>query len=140
MIVIDANDLLVGRMATFAAKKALMGETVRIINCEKAYISGSKKQIVANVKDKREMGTHTTGPFYPRYPDRMVKRIIRGMLPYKKTRGKEAFKRIVCYIGTPEEMKKEKAISVESAHISKLPNIKFMEIKTLSKYLGAKIE
>ena len=42
-IVIDANELILGRLATQVAKKLLLGVEVQIINCEKAVISGTKK-------------------------------------------------------------------------------------------------
>ncbi|PIN72869.1 50S ribosomal protein L13, partial [Candidatus Woesearchaeota archaeon CG10_big_fil_rev_8_21_14_0_10_47_5] len=46
MIIIDANNLVLGRLAARAAKLCLMGEKVSIINCEKAVISGNKKQLL----------------------------------------------------------------------------------------------
>ncbi|MFH0875892.1 MAG: 50S ribosomal protein L13 [archaeon] len=140
MIIINASNLLVGRLASFAAKKALNGETVKVINCENAYISGGKKEIIESYKQKREMGTHSTGPFFPRYADRLVKRTIRGMLPFKNARGKEAFARVKCYIGVPDDLKNEKPITISNADIQKLPNIKFMSLNTLTKHLGAKVE
>ncbi|MBD3203218.1 50S ribosomal protein L13 [Candidatus Woesearchaeota archaeon] len=140
MIIIDGTNLLLGRIASFAAKKALLGKTIRVINSEKIYISGKKENILEQYKIKRERGTHTTGPFFPRYPDQIVKRTIRGMLPYKKGRGKAAFKRVRCYIGVPKEFEKHKKITIKDANISKLPNLQYLDLKTLSKNLGAKIE
>ena len=35
-IVIDATNLILGRMGTYAAKKALTGSTIDIINCEQS--------------------------------------------------------------------------------------------------------
>ena len=140
MIVIDATDLLLGRLSSFTARKLLLGETVRIVNCEKSYISGSKRQIFLNYRKKRERGTHTTGPFFPRYPEMIVKRTVRGMLPFSNTRGREAYRRLRCYRGIPEELKNVKPVSITEAHRSKLSNIRYIEMRTLSKYLGAKIE
>ena len=39
---IDADNLILGRMATTAAKSALAGENVVIVNCEKAIVTGKK--------------------------------------------------------------------------------------------------
>jgi large subunit ribosomal protein L13 len=140
MIVIDASDLLLGRLASYAAKQALLGKTVRIINSENACISGKKNQILKNYNQKRQRGTHSTGPFFPRYPDQIIKRTIRGMIPFKKPRGRKAYKRIRCYIGIPDEFKDKKSITIENAKISKLSKLKYIKIKTLSKSLGAKID
>ncbi len=38
-MIIDANNMILGRLASFAAKKALLGEKIDVINCEKAVIS-----------------------------------------------------------------------------------------------------
>ncbi|MBI5073266.1 uL13 family ribosomal protein [Candidatus Woesearchaeota archaeon] len=84
MIIIDATNLIVGRFATFAAKQALLGEEIAIVNCEKAFITGSKEHILNEYKRKRSIGTWATGPFYHRQPDRLVRRMIRGMLPHKQ--------------------------------------------------------
>jgi len=135
-MIIDAENLIVGRLATYATKKALLGEKVNIINCEEAIITGSKKEIHYRYLTKSKRGTPQKGPFFSKRPDMFVRRIIRGMLPYKKERGITAYRNIMCYISTPEELKKEKAETIKSAHISKLPTLKYMKIKDLTKLLG----
>ena len=140
MIIIDADNLIVGRLATYAAKEALLGEEVRIINSEKAVISGKKENVFKDFLRKREMGTPVKGPFIKRMPDRILRRAIRGMLPFKKPRGKEAYKRVFCYVGVPDEFKDKKFITIENAKVSKLPNLKYIDLNSISKRLGAKIE
>jgi large subunit ribosomal protein L13 len=139
MIIIDAKELILGRLATFAAKRALQGEEVQIMHCEDAVITGTKENIVANYQRKRSLGTFK-GPFYSRMSDRFVKRTIRGMLPYKTPHGREAYKRIRCHIGVPEELlgREKEAIQVPSAHVSKLPSFKFMTVKQICTILGGK--
>ena len=44
-MIINADNLVLGRMAAIAAKQALLGEDVRIVNCEKAIITGDITQI-----------------------------------------------------------------------------------------------
>src|SRR4030042_3500372 len=101
MIVIDASNLILGRMANFAAKQALLGNEVKIINCEKAVISGKRENVFDEFLNRRERGTPRKGPFIHRMPDKIVRRTIRGMLPWKKSRGKEAYRRVMCYYGIP---------------------------------------
>lgn len=136
---LDASDLIVGRFATVVAKKALLGETVTIVNCKNAFLSGSKKMVLAKYKRIWRMGIPSKGPYLHRHPDRFVKRIIRGMLPYKQEKGEKAFKRITCHIDVPEDIKDEKFETVEHANIKKLPNLKYIKIEELCKELGAKI-
>lgn len=140
MKVIDANNLIVGRMANQVAKLALAGEKVNIVNCEKAIITGSKTDILNKYKQRRERGGPYKGPFYPRTPDRLVRRIIRGMLPWKIARGREAFKRIMCYVGLPDSLANEKIETIEAANYSKLKTSKYLRIKLVSEMLGAKIQ
>ncbi len=138
MIIIDATNMVLGRLATIVAKKALLGETIKLINCEKAVVTGDKKAVLASYQRRMVMGIHTKGPFLPRMPDRFVRRTIRGMLPYKVSRGAEAYKRIMCYVDSPEEFSKEKAIRFDECNISKLPSLKFVTVKDICKFLGAK--
>jgi len=138
MKIIDAKDLIVGRMANQVAKLALAGEKVNIINCEKAVITGTRKNILAKIKHKRDIGDPYKGPFFPRMPDRLVRRMIRGMLPWKKARGREAFKRVMCYIGVPEKFANEKIETIEAADYSRLKTAKYLRVKDISIMLGAK--
>jgi len=138
LYVIDASGLLVGRLATQAAKHALLGKKVRIVNCEKAVISGTKKFLVAEWTRRYLMGVPRKGPYIHRFPDRIVRRIIRGMLPYKNPRGKAAFENTMCYIGVPTELASVKAVTFADAQVSTLPNTKFMTIGALCKELGGK--
>ncbi|MEM2131292.1 MAG: 50S ribosomal protein L13 [Candidatus Woesearchaeota archaeon] len=139
MILIDATNTILGRMAVHAAKYALDGQKVVVINCEKAYISGSKKNVFDEYLHRLERGTYKKGPFLHRMPDKLVRRTIRGMLPFKKATGREAYKRVFCYVGVPEEYKNEKPIELKNVKISKLPTLKYVDLLTLSKRLGAKI-
>ncbi len=135
MIVIDAKGLIVGRLATFAAKKALQGETVRIINAEQAIITGNKKQILTRFRELREKGEPFHGPFYPTRCEAILKRMIRGMLPHKKTRGREALKRVRCHNKIPAELKDQETITIKEANVSKLISPKYITLKNVSEYL-----
>jgi large subunit ribosomal protein L13 len=138
MIIIDATNLIAGRMATTAAKQALLLEDVSIINAEKAVISGDKKFVCARYKQRVDRGVHSKGPFISKMPDRFLRRIIRGMLPMANARGREAYKRILCYIGTPEEFKGKETLKVIGADASKLPTVKKVTVGEVCKFLGAK--
>jgi len=139
-MIIDATDLIMGRMAAFTAKKALLGEKIDIVNCEKAVVSGGRHSIFAQYKQRYEVGRNPyKGPFYPKTADRLVRRCVRGMIPYKQGKGKNAFKSVMCYIGVPLQLKGQKFDTVKEAHVSKLKNYKYITIGELSKHLGAKI-
>ena len=133
--VIDASGVVLGRLGSVVAKRLLDGDEVIVVNAEKAVITGKKQYLKAEYKQKREVGTYRKGPFFPRMPDRIVKRTIRGMLPYQQHKGRSALKRLKCYIGVPEEFKNKKFEIVEKALISN--PIEYITIEELSRYLGA---
>jgi len=133
--IIDASGATLGRLSTSTAKRLLKGEEIAVVNSEKAIISGKKVSIKSRYKQKREVGTHRKGPFFPRTPDRIVKRTIRGMIPYQTPHGRTAFKRLKCYVGVPKEFEGKKFESIKDAE--KQP-IDFMTIEELSRSLGAK--
>jgi large subunit ribosomal protein L13 len=138
-MIIDANDLIIGRLATFAAKKALLGEKIDIINCEKAVISGRKEDVLHKYWYRaRDMGGPRKGPFIIRLPDRLVRRIVRGMLPMSKARGREAYKHVMCYIGVPEEFKGKPTEKVAGADAKKLTTLKTVSLGQICKYMGGK--
>ena len=134
--IIDASGAILGRLASEVAKRALKGEEIIIINAEKAVISGNKEAVLEKYLHRRRIGNPKKGPFFPKRPDLIVKRAIRGMLPYKKKKGKEALKRIRVFIGVPEELKIE-AERVEKAK-KRVDDIScpFIEVLELSKLLG----
>jgi large subunit ribosomal protein L13 len=136
--IVDASNLILGRMASYVAKKALDGKTMVVINAERAVISGTKERVVARAKLKlktRTLGNLEKSPTHPRKPDGYVRRVIRGMLPWKKTGGKNAFHRVKVYVGTPSEYQDRPAITVADANASKL-RVPYITIAQLSGEIG----
>lgn len=137
MKIYDAENQILGRLCSKIAKDLLNGEEVRVVNCEKAVISGVAETKVKEYLERRWRGDPIKGPFFPRTPDGIFRRTVRGMLPWKKTRGRKAFKRLRVYIGLPEEFKNKKLEKVKDADVSKL-KCKYITLEELSLALGAK--
>ena len=136
-MIINAENLILGRLASYAAKQALLGEEIHIVNCEKAVITGSKENILEKYEKRIKMGTPFKGPFLSRSSDKIVKRTIRGMVPnYREGRGREAFKRIKCYVRIPKEFEAAKKI-LPGRNKSKLAS-KFIRVKELTKWANRK--
>ena len=138
MLIINAENTIAGRLASYTAKKALMGEKIIIVNAEKAVITGKRKDIFAKYSRKIKMGHPFAGPFVSKMPDRLLRRIIKNMLPHDRTRGRTAFKKIMCYIGVPDEFKDKKIESLDTFNIGKTKNLSYLPIGEISKHLGAK--
>lgn len=136
-VIIDATGLKIGRLAQYAAKRALKGDKIDIINIEQAVMTGSRDAIMKKYGDQYTRGIYTKGPFQPRMADRFARRIIRGMLPYRTPRGREAFENIMCFIGNPRNETGEK---YEQAALSTTTIQKFMTLKEICQLLGGRHE
>ncbi len=138
--IINGDGLLLGRLASITAKRALGGEEIAIVNVEKVIISGSRSRVLANYRHKRERGASGDrwGPFVPRRPDHLMKRTIRGMLPYKRPRGVDAMKSIKTYVGIPVEFAGKEMEVLEDAHMNRLNNPAHITLGAVCTFLGAK--
>ena len=87
-IVIDAKEGVLGRIASYAAKQALLGKSVIIVNCNQILVTGKRSMIILEYNKARRRGSASLkGPFFPKYPERLMKRTVRGMLNYQQQRG-----------------------------------------------------
>ncbi len=141
--IIDASGILMGRMATIVAEELLKGEEVTIINAEECIISGDKHTVFDKYLERRHRSSIVNprrhGPFFPRGPEGIIKRAIRGMLPHKKAKGREALKRLRIYVGVPMKLKEEPVEEIKIKDVGTLKIPKFIKLKELSTMLGAKI-
>lgn len=118
--VVNGEGLILGRMCSNVAKRLLKGEQIVIVNAEKVIVSGKKKSKVAEAKQFLEVGAPDRGPFHSRRPDRIVRKTVRGMVPWKQPKGKVAYKRLKVFMGIPEELKDQKLETDKYAQSSKL--------------------
>lgn len=130
MKIIDGKNAILGRLASYVAKEALKGKEIIILNCEQVIITGNKKNIEKSFHEKRSrVGSSQKGPKHAKTSEKIVKRTIRGMLPeHRFGRGREAYKRIKCFIGIPKEFQESKTIKA-----GKEKPDKFIQVKEISK-------
>ena len=109
--VFDADGLILGRLASTVADMLLKAarsdrdDKVVIINSEKAIVSGSSRAVLQTYHDKYALNHARKGPFYPRMPDMILKRTVRGMLPYqRKSSGRRALRNLRVEIGCPHHL------------------------------------
>ncbi|MBP7708438.1 50S ribosomal protein L13 [Candidatus Pacearchaeota archaeon] len=129
----DANGAVLGRVGSLACKELLKGKEVTIINAEKAIITGSRENIIGDISAWKGLGGKgLKGPKVPRTSDRLMKRMIRGMLPWDRTKGREAFDRLRCFIGngplTVEELRQVQKVEVKKP-------LKSITVAEVSKYI-----
>lgn len=131
-LVYDGGGAIFGRLASVVAKDLLKGNSVDVINCEGIIVSGDKKLFVKKIMAKREMGSGSSmkGPKYPRVADRLVKRMIRGMLPRDRMKGQDAIRRLKCYVGNQKEE------GIEVIKLNHKKPMKYFKIKEVVRLLG----
>jgi len=139
-MIIDGEGLVLGRLASIVSKKLLEGEEITILNSEKIIISGTKDWAYAKYKQRIDRASISNprrmGPKYPRRPDDIFRRTVRGMIPYKKPTGRDAFKSLKVYLGVPQEFEGQELVQVEEAVPQNIT--KSVELGKLSRLLGAK--
>jgi large subunit ribosomal protein L13 len=135
--IVDAEGLVLGRMASIIAKRLLEGEKIEIVNAESAIVSGKRLQVINKWKEFLNVGGRGRGPVHWRRPNTIVRRTIRGMLPYRKARGREAFSRLKVHIGVPEEMTDAMKISIQEARASMLDG-RYVTVGEIASNIGWK--
>lgn len=135
-IVIDGKDLILGRLGSYVAKRLLLGDSIKIVNCRDIVILGRKKFLVERYKNKLANKVIKQGPYYSRSPADLVKRAMRNMLPYKNQRGIDAFKRLKCYNSTPSILLNSEKMMVEEAKLDETSVFYYTRIDEISKSLG----
>merc|ERR1711937_10959 len=107
-VVIDARGHLLGRLASFVAKEALLGQKIVVVRCEDLVISGShiRNKLKLLMKRNKRMNTNPRkGPFHHKSPADMFIRVVRGMLPHVWYRGSAAFQRVKAVEGIPDPLR-----------------------------------
>ena len=144
--VYNAEDKVLGRLASTVAKQLISakraGEDTRVIivNAEKAIVTGKRTSVMSDYRAKYELNHARKGPFFPRMPDQILKRTVRGMLPYQKnSSGRGALRALRVEIGTPSDLSGDLPDGCEWGDSSKierpLPQ-RFVRLGEISKELG----
>ena len=137
-ITVNAEGIILGRLCSYVAKKALNGYTVDVVNVEKSVLTGTRRVVLEKFKRFRNMGEPFHGPFIGRSAKDLFKRSLRRMVPHKKTRGVEALARVKAYKGMPVRFTDTKMETLQESHVSKVPNTKYLQLHEVTSYLGGK--
>ena len=146
-LVYDARDKILGRLASQVAKQLISArkngheQRVIIYNAEHAIVSGPRTQVLSRYYKKYKLNHARKGPFFPRMPDQILKRTVRGMLPYQKnSSGRGALRDLRVLIGQPtniseEELPEDHAWGETDSIERPLP-LKFVRLGEISSSLG----
>lgn len=137
-MIIDGEGAVLGRLSSRIAKMLIEGKNISLINAEKIRITGHERDILLKYKrliELKDKSNPEHSPFYSRRPDYFVKRVVRGMLPYKQPKGKEAYKRLKVYMGDAKGIIEGKAHEIPTKKASETYEAS-MTIKELTEKLG----
>lgn len=138
--VIDAKGHILGRLSSKIAKRLIYGENIVIVNAEKAVVTGKRSMNLNKYIEKSERGSQESGPYFPKHPENIFKRTVRGMLPWKNRRGRAAFEGLKVFIGVPEELKDMQFEYIDDALMEKVSKTdRYVTLGEISKYLGSKV-
>jgi len=131
-LLIDAEDLVLGRVASLAAQilKGKLkpqytphvdtGDFVVIVNADKIKVTGAKATDKVYFRHSGYPGglkQETFAQAMQRHPERVIERAVRGMLP-KNTLGRAMGKKLKVYAGPdhPHQAQKPRQITLEDYH------------------------
>jgi len=140
LVLIDASNHVLGRIASIVAKQALEGHKIIVVNAEKAVIAGREQRILEDAMRKLRTRTHASqekAPVHPRRPDMYFRRAVRGMIPWKKPRGKAAFRNVKVFMGVPDEYANKPLQRFPEADASKL-SCRYITVDELSREIGGR--
>ncbi|MDD3084073.1 MAG: 50S ribosomal protein L13 [Candidatus ainarchaeum sp.] len=138
-MIINAEGLVAGRLASKIAKKAINKETITIINAEKAIIVGTRNSIMPKFEQRVNASVKSNphyGPKYDRIPSKMLRKIIKGMLPRRKKTAEKIIKQITIYNSIPKNINLEKMEIIENVKCNEKHD--FMYLKEIAELLGGK--
>ena len=137
--IIDGRNAVLGRLGSVVAQRIMDGEEIVVINAESIVVMGERDMIFADYKARVDRGdtTKRKGPFYPRRADLLFKRSVRGMIPWTSTSGREAYRRLHVYVGTPKQFADAETVKIEDA--MKKINGKYTTLGAVSKFLGSNV-
>ena len=137
--IIDGRNAILGRLGSVVAQRIMDGEEIVVINAESIVVTGERDMIFADYKARVDRGdtTKRKGPFYPRRADLLFKRSVRGMIPWTTTSGREAYRRLHVFVGTPKQFADAETEKVEDA-MKKISG-KYTTLGAISKFLGSNV-
>ncbi len=138
VVYVDATGHIAGRLCSRLASEVIRGKRIVVLNAEKAVLSGKRDTIIAEWKQRLELGSKVNpmyGPLHPRRPDNILWRMVRGMVPKTKAKGVTGLKRLRVYIGVPQKYSGVALAKFDDAMATR-PLPMYTTIEELSRNIG----
>ncbi|MCS7142720.1 MAG: 50S ribosomal protein L13 [Aigarchaeota archaeon] len=147
VVVVDASNHRLGRLASRIAKLLLKGQRVVVVNAEKAVITGNRSAILDRylvlVRRTTYASLTKVRVWYPKRPEGILRYTVVRMLPRKQAKGREALKRLRVHAGIPREYEGVKFVVFDDALHRQPVNrsgklIKTVNLRELSSLISGK--
>ncbi|HEY8473892.1 MAG TPA: 50S ribosomal protein L13 [Natronosporangium sp.] len=130
--VIDATDVVLGRLATHAATllrgkhkpifapHADTGDYVIIVNADKVALTGNKRQDKLAYRHSGYPGglkKIAYADLLAKHPERAIQRAVKGMLPHNRL-GRKVIKKLKVYAGPNHPHAAQKPVPFEIKHVA----------------------
>lgn len=139
-LVIDAENAVLGRLASIVVKLIKLGFNVYVVNIEKAVVTGDRNMVINSYKLLLRVKTHKN-PYRhsmkrPRNPIAIFKRAVKSMLPKHNWLGVQLLKKVKAYVGIPVEYRTKKIVRILDCDALYLGRRKIITIADIAKELG----
>jgi large subunit ribosomal protein L13 len=138
-MIVDAKEMVVGRLASKLAKALINDEKVTIINAENAVMIGTKNSILRKYRARVNAAVKSNphyGPKYDRIPSKMLRKMIKGMLSNKKRTNERQLTNLTIYNNVPSELIGSEMTIIEEAKFNNRNDA--MTLGEIAKLLGGK--
>ena len=131
--IIDGRNAILGRLGSIVAQRIMDGEEIVVVNAESIVVTGERDMVFADYKARVDRGDTTKS----RRADLLFKRSVRGMIPWTSTSGREAYRRLHVFVGTPKQFADAELVKIDDA--SKKISGKYTTLGAISKFLGSNV-
>jgi len=136
---VNAERMVAGRLSSKLAKALINGETITVVNAESAVVVGTKADVLKKFRTRVNASVKSNphrGPKYDRIPSKMLRRMVRGMLPNKSRTRERLISNLKVYNSVPAELEKEEFGRIGGAEFNEKNDA--MTLGEIAKLLGGK--
>jgi large subunit ribosomal protein L13 len=138
-MIVNAEKMVAGRLSSKVAKALINGETITIVNAENVVLVGRKEDLlrkfVARVDAAVKSNPHY-GPKYDRIPSKMLRKMVKGMLPNKSRTNERLISNLTVYNSIPKEFKEQEFANIEGVMFNERNDS--LTLGEIAKLLGGK--
>ncbi len=139
MMIVNAEKMVAGRLSSKIAKALINGETITIVNAENAVLVGGKEDLLKKFTARVDAAVHSNphyGPKYDRIPSKMLRKMVKGMLPNKSRTNERLISNLKVYNSVPKEFAEQEFAKIDGVMFNERNDA--LTLGEIAKLLGGK--